>query len=764
MASYLSQNVLPSHCAPQRISLHRLTTRTCSVVAKHILENDVEALGVSLRVAQDGALSAVVFATSTNVFFVDLAGTGGAKSGRLNDLQGLLCHSSCVLAGFGMARIALHLYRHCGLSVKGVDLSTLYASSTRTPQSPAEFVSTRIYEGVSRHQIHKLWYRDEADNLYLRAWLSAVCAEDSTAVMEYCAKVDTRNLTASELQCLTGLILNVELLDAGKPTKMENEFDDIEVGPDGQLLVRNARYNTRLRPSKQTSIVLETSHGRSVVGQAIRANGKQTDVVVVGGSVRGAIERICVIGREEFTNSEFARDEFILLLLHGAVPPLIESPFIRMLWFPTLHPTQRSYRPAAPSVFHNSYASLNTSQKEVVRAMWSDEEPLVVAHGPPGTGKTTTIAAALEQWDYRRAPAWVIAQSNVGVKNIARTLIKYNVDFRLIVSKEFYVEWHEHLYESIEERLIRSDDLFSDPVYTERKLSGATTILCTVAMLSNPALDSSAVFRFVPVERLIVDEASQIDSFEFLHLFHTFKRLEKVCMFGDPKQLPPYGKETAPLMKTIFDFKQLKPLAYFLNTQYRMPVPLGDFISDQVYNSKLKSVHNITDGSCVRFVDVRKGAEESVGSSWKVRGSGLLAHFDLHSTYSCDCTPEYGGSARYRESRATLLQASQLMRHHAVRRSACRNHSTAQGRGLAVGVRLQRRQLPRTRGSIRHRLDRAHYEARLPPLPQSHERHAHPVQSRHDSRHQPSLPRRPRAGHTPRRARTTMASLRGRVG
>ena len=72
--------------------------------------------------------------------------------------------------------------------------------------------------------------------------------------MEYCAKVDTRNLQASELQCLTGLILNVELLDAGKPTKMENEFDDIEVGPDGQLLVRNARYNTRLRPSKQVRV------------------------------------------------------------------------------------------------------------------------------------------------------------------------------------------------------------------------------------------------------------------------------------------------------------------------------------------------------------------------------------------------------------------------------------------------------------------------------------------------------------------------------
>ncbi len=71
-------------------------------------------------------------------------------------------------------------------------------------------------------------------------------------------------------------------------------------------------------------------------------------------------------------------------------------------------------------------------------------------------------------------------------------------------------------------------------------------------------------------------------------------------------------------MKTIFDFKQIKPSAYFLNTQYRMPTPLGDFISAEIYNSKLESVHDITDGSCVRFVDVRKGLEASAGSSFTV--------------------------------------------------------------------------------------------------------------------------------------------------
>ena len=71
-------------------------------------------------------------------------------------------------------------------------------------------------------------------------------------------------------------------------------------------------------------------------------------------------------------------------------------------------------------------------------------------------------------------------------------------------------------------------------------------------------------------------------------------------------------------MKTIFDFKHLKPSAYFLNTQYRMPIPLGEFISEEVYNSKLKSIHDIFDSSCVCFVDVRKGVEESMAPGWKV--------------------------------------------------------------------------------------------------------------------------------------------------
>ncbi len=49
-----------------------------------------------------------------------------------------------------------------------------------------------------------------------------------------------------------------------------------------------------------------------------------------------------------------------------------------------------------------------------------------------------------------------------------------------------------------------------------------------------------------------------------------------------------------------------------------MPVPLGELISQKVYDSKLKSVHKNRDSSSVAFIDVGKGVEERAGKSWKV--------------------------------------------------------------------------------------------------------------------------------------------------
>jgi len=49
-----------------------------------------------------------------------------------------------------------------------------------------------------------------------------------------------------------------------------------------------------------------------------------------------------------------------------------------------------------------------------------------------------------------------------------------------------------------------------------------------------------------------------------------------------------------------------------------MPVPIGNFISNAVYDRRLKSSHNIRSLSSVSFVDVQHGKEERAGTSWTV--------------------------------------------------------------------------------------------------------------------------------------------------
>ena len=45
---------------------------------------------------------------------------------------------------------------------------------------------------------------------------------------------------------------------------------------------------------------------------------------------------------------------------------------------------------------------------------------------------------------------------------------------------------------------------------------GVTVVLCTLSMLSNPKLADCGLIDILPVTSLVIDEASQIDIFEFM--------------------------------------------------------------------------------------------------------------------------------------------------------------------------------------------------------------------------------------------------------
>ena len=75
--------------------------------------------------------------------------------------------------------------------------------------------------------------------------------------------------------------------------------------------------------------------------------------------------------------------------------------------------------------FHNH--RLNESQQQAVTAILQNNS-VVIVHGPPGTGKTTTLIEAILQLILKGEKVLVSAPSNTAVDNIAKGLIRNKVN------------------------------------------------------------------------------------------------------------------------------------------------------------------------------------------------------------------------------------------------------------------------------------------------------------------------------------------------
>jgi hypothetical protein len=76
---------------------------------------------------------------------------------------------------------------------------------------------------------------------------------------------------------------------------------------------------------------------------------------------------------------------------------------------------------------------------------------------------------------------------------------------------------HEELYgEMIEDVVIRTDQIPDECQDVATMFRGITLVLCTLSTLSNPKLDDCGLLDLIPMRSLVIDEASQIDVFEFM--------------------------------------------------------------------------------------------------------------------------------------------------------------------------------------------------------------------------------------------------------
>ncbi len=109
----------------------------------------------------------------------------------------------------------------------------------------------------------------------------------------------------------------------------------------------------------------------------------------------------------------FKRMEANLEAMRHAGPPYGK---IRDIVLELAEPTAGDLKPFDPVD-----AGLNATQKRAVGMALGDSE-ITLIHGPPGTGKTTTIVEAIRQWVKKGKKVLAAADSNVAVDNILAKL------------------------------------------------------------------------------------------------------------------------------------------------------------------------------------------------------------------------------------------------------------------------------------------------------------------------------------------------------
>lgn len=303
-----------------------------------------------------------------------------------------------------------------------------------------------------------------------------------------------------------------------------------------------------------------------------------------------------------------------------------------------------------------SNSRLNESQQLAVQAIIQNTD-ICIVHGPPGTGKTTTLIEAVYQLVKNGEKVLVSAPSNTAVDNIAKGLLLKGINILRVgnTSKtdeaifshtpEGKLNNSKQLKE-IKQLKIRAEEfrkmamkykrsfgkaereqrnlLFKEvknirteikkiQAYNEEKLfAEANVILGTPVGLYDSGIDH------LHFKTLVIDEAGQcIEPLAWT----VFPLADKYVLAGDHFQLPPtvLSNEAARLgfNKSILETAtETISNIHLLNVQYRMKESIAGFSSNYFYNGLLKTAnHLINTGVHITFIDTAgSGFNETQGN------------------------------------------------------------------------------------------------------------------------------------------------------
>ncbi len=266
---------------------------------------------------------------------------------------------------------------------------------------------------------------------------------------------------------------------------------------------------------------------------------------------------------------------------------------------------------------------LNTSQERAVNDVLRAKDVRVL-HGPPGTGKTTTLVEAINETLMRETQVLVCAQSNTAVDWISEKLVDCGIPVLRIgnptrVNDKMLSFTYEHRFadhpdypklwqvrrdmremrrrrrEKAEHFHQKLDRLKELAVELEVRITGdifgqVRVIASTLVGAGNKLLDGK---RFGTV---FIDEAAQaLEAACWIPI----RRASRVILAGDHCQLPPTVKSLQALKgglgKTLMErIVENKPeCVSLLQVQYRMNDEIMQFSSDYFYQGRMKSAPEV---------------------------------------------------------------------------------------------------------------------------------------------------------------------------
>ena len=266
---------------------------------------------------------------------------------------------------------------------------------------------------------------------------------------------------------------------------------------------------------------------------------------------------------------------------------------------------------------------LNSTQEEAVNMVLRAKDVAIV-HGPPGTGKTTTLVEAIRETLMRESQVLVCAQSNMAVDWISEKLVDRGInvlrignptrvnDKMLSFTYERRFEAHPdypHLWairkairdlrnhrrrgdekyhqklESLKSRATELEIRINSELFGE-----ARVIASTLVGSANRLLDGQKFGT------LFIDEAAQaLEAACWIPL----RRVTRVVLAGDHCQLPPTVKSIAALKaglgKTLMErIVETHPEAVtLLKIQYRMNDDIMRFSSNYFYGGQVESAPEV---------------------------------------------------------------------------------------------------------------------------------------------------------------------------